>query len=159
MAEEINELQLVAFEMGNETYGVDISCVNEIIRMQEITRVPRTPEFVEGVINLRGRVIPVIDLRKRFGLEQIEETQNSRIIVVEVDNVTVGMIVDAVSEVLRLSTEQIDPPPPIFAGIDTDFIKGIGKMENGLIIILDLNQVLYKREKEELRSFEEEIKR
>ncbi len=153
----VSEKQLVVFNLSGETYGVDISAVHEIIRMQSITNIPRTPDFVEGVINLRGRIIPVIDLRKRFGLEQGETTQLSRIIVVEVDGITVGMIVDAVSEVLRLPANSIEPPPPVISGVAVEYIHGVGKLDEQLIILLDLNKVLEKEEKKQLEkeSFQE----
>jgi len=150
------EEQLVVFTLANETYGIDISAVNEIIRMQDITEVPRTPDFVEGVINLRGRIVPVIDLRKRFGLEVAEKTQASRIIVVEMDEVTVGMIVDSVSEVLRLPKENIEPTPPMVSGVDSAYLRGVGKWNDRLIILLDINKVLYKEEKEEMSQALEE---
>ncbi|NLL18587.1 MAG: chemotaxis protein CheW [Clostridia bacterium] len=141
------EEQLVVFQLGDETYGIEISAVHEIIRMQSITKVPRTPEFVEGVINLRGRIVPVIDLHKRFNLPLEEETAHSRIIVVEVKGVTVGMIVDSVSEVLRLPQANIDPPPPaITGGIETEYLRGVGKWEERLIILLDLDKVLEQSE-------------
>ncbi|MBC7344324.1 MAG: chemotaxis protein CheW [Clostridia bacterium] len=144
------EEQLVVFELCRETYGVDISSVHEIIRMQAITRVPGTPAFVEGVINLRGRIVPVIDLHKRFGLPPGEETQDSRIMVVEISGVTVGMIVDSVSEVLRLPVSNIEPPPPVVTGVDVAYLRGVGKWEDRLIILLDLEKVLYEQEKAEL---------
>lgn len=147
-----DEEQLVVFQLAGETYGVDISCVHEIIRMQAITEVPRTPEFVEGVINLRGRIVPVIDLHKRFGLPQQEETQNSRIMVVEVAGVTVGMIVDSVSEVLRLPASSIEPPPAVLAGVDVAYLRGVGKWQDRLIILLDLNRVLKDEENSALAA-------
>ncbi|MBC7341668.1 MAG: chemotaxis protein CheW [Clostridia bacterium] len=146
------EEQLVVFQLAGETYGVNISSVHEIIRMQEITKVPRTPDFVEGVINLRGRIIPVIDLRKRFNLPLQEKTQSSRIIVIEMDSVTVGMIVDSVSEVIRLPLDQIEPAPPMVGGVDAAYLRGVGKREKGLIVLLDLNQVLKREEKAELKD-------
>ncbi len=149
---ENGEEQLVVFQLAGETYGVDISSVHEIIRMQAITEVPRTPEFVEGVINLRGRIVPVIDLHKRFGLPAEEQTQNSRIMVVEVNGVTVGMIVDSVSEVLRLPKANIEPPPPVLSGVDVAYLRGVGKWQEQLIILLDLDKVLYDHEQKELQS-------
>lgn len=145
------EEQLVVFQLSGETYGIEIANVHEIIRMQDITDIPRTPDFVEGVINLRGRIIPVIDLRKRFGLEVSEYTQASRIIVVEVEGVTVGMIVDSVSEVLRLPTNNIEPPPAMVS-VDAAYLRGVGKLDEQLIILLDLNKVLEKDEKEQLKD-------
>src|SRR3990170_5348643 len=125
-------LQLVTFRLGNEEYSLDILSVQEIIRHMELTRVPRTPEFVDGVINLRGRVIPVLDLRKRFGLPSGERTNETRIIVVDVDNKTVGLKVDAVSEVLRLPADTVEPPPSLVTGMESDYIKGVGKLDGRL---------------------------
>ena len=146
------EEQLVVFNLSGETYGVDISAIREIIRMQVITEVPKTPDFVEGVINLRGKVIPVIDLHKRFDLPLAEETTNTRIMVVEVESITVGMIVDSVSEVLRISKDSIDPPPPVVSGVDSAYLRGVGKLHDKLIILLDLNQVLQEKEKKHLEE-------
>lgn len=147
------EEQLVVFQLGNETYGVDIAIVREIIRMQSITPVPRTPDFVEGVINLRGKVIPVIDLHKRFELPCGDETNDTRIIVVEVGEITVGMIVDSVSEVLRIASESIDPPPHVISsGVNTAYLRGVGKLEDRLIILLDLQKILHKEEHKELEE-------
>ncbi|MGI9951235.1 chemotaxis protein CheW [Moorellaceae bacterium AZ2] len=144
--------QLVVFQLAGETYGVDIAHVHEIIRLQPITEVPRTPDFVEGVINLRGRIIPVIDLHKRFGLPAAEASNNTRIMVVEVKGITVGMIVDAVSEVLRLPEENIEPPPPIIQGVDVAYLRGVGKWGDKLIILLDLDRVLRESEHEQLKE-------
>lgn len=147
-----NERQLVVFELAKETYGVDISRVQEIIRFQEITKVPKVPDFIEGVINLRGNVIPVIDLRKRFDFEEIEKTNATRIIVVEVDQYTVGMVVDAVSEVVRVNENSIEPPSNIIADIDTDYLSGVCKYEDKLIILLELSKVLSASQQAELAS-------
>jgi len=148
------ELQLVAFQLAQEVYGVDIAQVQEIIRMQPITKVPGAPDFVEGVINLRGRVIPVIDLRKRFRLPKGEETKSTRIIVVDVPPHTVGMIVDSVDEVLRLSEDKIEPPSPLIASIDTEYIEGGGeaRRETTSISSLTLPGVLTKEEKHALED-------
>ncbi|KKM12437.1 chemotaxis protein CheW [Clostridiales bacterium PH28_bin88] len=149
--------QLVVFQLAGETYGIDISSVHEIIRMQTITEVPRTPDFVEGVINLRGKIVPVIDLHKRFGLPVGEETQNSRIMVVEVNGVTVGMIVDSVSEVLRLPVANIEPPPPMLSSVDVAYLRGVGKWQEQLIILLDLDKVLYDHEQRQLLAKSQEL--
>ncbi|MDN5344591.1 MAG: purine-binding chemotaxis protein CheW [Clostridia bacterium] len=146
------EVQLVVFQLAGETYGVDINHVQEIIRMQSITQIPRTPAFIEGVINLRGRIIPVIDLHKRFDLPTAEITNNTRIMVVELGRVTVGMIVDSVSEVLRLPATSIEPPPPMISGIDVAYLKGVGKWEERLIILLDLDRVLQESEQRQLQQ-------
>lgn len=151
-AVNFNERQLVVFELAKETYGVDISRVQEIIRFQEITKVPKVPDFIEGVINLRGNVIPVIDLRKRFDFEEIEKTNATRIIVVEVDQYTVGMVVDAVSEVVRVNENSIEPPSNIIADIDTDYLSGVCKYEDQLIILLELSKVLSASQQAELAS-------
>jgi purine-binding chemotaxis protein CheW len=145
-------LQLVSFKLKEEEFGVDILQVQEIIRMQEITHVPNAPDFVEGVINLRGRVIPIVDLRKRFGLEHKEHGSATRIIVVMIGQVTVGLIVDEVSEVLRIPEDTVEPPPPIVAGIESDYIKGVGKLEDRLLILLDLNKILSREEKSSLKQ-------
>ena len=127
-------LQLVSFKVGSEEFGVDILKVQEINRMVEITRVPRTAEYVEGVINLRGKVIPIIDLRRRFGLKIKEVDTDTRIVVVDMDGNIMGMVVDSVSEVLRLQADSIEPPPEVVAGIDAEYIKGIAKLEDRLLI-------------------------
>ncbi len=121
------EHQLVVFELGKEHYGVDISAVEAIIKMQPITVVPHTPHFVEGVTNLRGSVLPVIDLRKRFNIAQDEISKNSRIVVIVLGKTKVGMIVDGVSEVLQIQEESIEPTPSMITSVDTTFITGIAR--------------------------------
>ncbi len=143
-------LQLVTFRLGNEEFSLDILRVQEIIRHMDLTRVPRTPEFVEGVINLRGRVIPVLDLRKRFGLPADERTNDTRIIVVDVDDRTVGLKVDAVSEVLRLPSDTVEPPPAIVTGTESEYIKGVGKLDGRLLILLDVAKILNRTERDAL---------
>ena len=144
------ENQIVVFELGSECYGVQISAVESIIRMQPVTRIPHSPQFVEGVTNLRGKVLPVVDLRKRFSLETQRETNNSRIIVVNVNDMVIGMIVDAVSEVLTIQDQMVEPPPSITASIDSAFIKGIAKIGERLVILLDLAKILSLQEQESL---------
>lgn len=139
-AEEL--LQLVSFNIGTEEFGVDILKVQEINRMVKITRVPQTPDYVEGVINLRGKVIPIIDLRKRFGLEVKEYDKNTRIVVVDIVGNIMGMVVDSVSEVLRIPKNTIEPPPQIVTGINTEYINGVAKLEDRLLIFLDLSKVI-----------------
>jgi purine-binding chemotaxis protein CheW len=133
--------QLVVFEVADESFGIDINAVQEIIRLQQITEVPRAPMHVKGVINLRGKVIPVVDLREKLGFMQGEETKSSRIVVVDIAGTTVGMIVDAVSEVLRISSEQIEEPSSIIESYE-QYLRGIGKVENRLVLLLDLEKVL-----------------
>ena len=142
------EMQLVVFELGDESYAVDISRVQDINRMQEITEIPHAPESVVGVINLRGRVIPVIDLRKRFGLPDAVHTKDTRIVVVHLEGNLIGVIVDAVSQVLRIPTDIVEPPSPVLAGVDSKYLRGIAKLDDRLVILLDLDFVLSRREQE-----------
>src|ERR1700716_3305273 len=145
-----DERQLVVFQLGAELYGVEISRVHEIIRLQKVTTVPRAPTFVEGVINLRGKVIPVVDLRKRFGLATADHTRATRIVVVEIGDQVVGMIVDGVSEVLRVQASTVEPPSPVVAGIDSEYLHGIAKLPERLVIMLDLDRVLAREERRAL---------
>ena len=149
-----NEQQLVVFDLSTEAYGVDIGAVREIIRLQDITRVPRTPEFVEGVINLRGKVIPVVDLRKRFGLPAEEESKENRIVVVDIGAQDIGVIVDAVTAVLRIATESVEPPASVITTADSDYLLGIAKLDSRLIILLDLEQVLTQDEHSALQEID-----
>ncbi|NJN98906.1 MAG: chemotaxis protein CheW [Anaerolineales bacterium] len=142
--------QLVVFGLANEQYGVDIATVESIITLQTITRIPQAPQFVEGVTNLRGHILPVIDLRRRFGLPPAEPTKATRIVVVEIDGNTVGMVVDAVSEVLGVSEEAIEPLSPLVNTVDSAFINGIVKVGERLIILLDLRKTLTAQEALEL---------
>jgi len=146
------ENQLVVFKLADEHYGVNIAAVEGIIKMQAITSVPHAPSFVEGITNLRGTVLPVMDMRKRFGLELRDENRDTRIIVVEMDGVTVGMVVDAVNEVLRVPDENIEPPSPMVTTVDSSFITGIAKVDERLIILLDLAKVLTIQEQAELKA-------
>ncbi len=135
-------LQLVTFSIGSEEFGVNILKVKEIIRTMEITKVPRAPDFVEGVINLRSIVIPIIDLRCRFELEAKEADSNTRIIVIEISEILIGFVVDSVSEVLRIPISTVEPPPPVVAGLDSDYVSGVGKLKDRLLILLDLDRLL-----------------
>jgi purine-binding chemotaxis protein CheW len=135
-------VQVATFHIGAEEYGVDISQIQEIIRMVEITHVPRTPEFMEGVINLRGQLIPIVDLRTRFGMPRVEPTKDTRIIVTDIGTKRVGIVVDSASEVLHIPLESIEEPPEMIAGIGADFLQGVGKMNDRLIILLDLTMVV-----------------
>jgi purine-binding chemotaxis protein CheW len=143
-------IQLVSFNLGEEEFGVDITKVKEINRMVEITRVPNTPEFVIGVINLRGKVIPIINLRHRLGMELVDHDKNTRIVVIEHENKTIGFIVDNVNEVLRISKNITEPPPQMSDNVDTQFITSIGKLEDRLLILLDLEKVIDKGSQLEL---------
>ena len=145
-----SEQQLVVFDLANEVYGMDIGVVLEIIRMQEITKVPRTPEFVEGIINLRGKIIPVVDLRKRFSLPVTDETADNRIVVVDIDGQGIGMVVDAVAEVMRITSGSIEPPSEAITTQESDYLLGIAKLDDRLIILLDMNKLLLKEERQAL---------
>ncbi len=136
------ERQLVVFDLGNEVYGINIGTVREIIRMQTVTFVPDAPEFVKGVINLRGRVIPVVDLRKRFGLPVAEPTSESRVLVVDIAGNDIGVIVDAVTEVQRIAETSIEPAASLVTTEDSYYIEGIAKVEDRLLILLDLDRAL-----------------
>lgn len=138
-----NDLQVVGFSIGKETFGVSLALVHEIVRVPEVTAVPEAPEFVEGVINLRGRIVPVVDLRKRFGEKQITTSKKNRILVTELDKRIVGVIVDSTSEVLKLKEEQVEPPPAdLLQDGESTYITGIARLNERLIILVDLKKVL-----------------
>ncbi|OGS20473.1 MAG: hypothetical protein A3J83_03485 [Elusimicrobia bacterium RIFOXYA2_FULL_40_6] len=146
--------QLVIFQLANEEYGIPINQIQEITHISEITRVPAMPDFVEGIINLRGKIIPVIDLRKRFLLDQKTRDEKSRIIVAEThtsedkqEKQSVGLIVDSVSEVKRFGSEQIENIPTTISKIESDYLSGIGKLNNRIVIILDLKKIMSDLEK------------
>lgn len=147
-----DEMQAVVFQLNEQTYGIDINSVLEIIRMEEITEIPRTPDFIEGVINLRGSVVAVLDLRKRFGLPAREITAHSRIIIVQVGDITFGMIVDAVQEVLRIAKDIIEPAPAMVNGVDAAYIHGIALQAERLIILLNQSRILYQHETDQLAN-------
>jgi purine-binding chemotaxis protein CheW len=144
------EGKYLTFSMADEEYGIGILKIKEIIGMMPITTVPQTPEFVKGVINLRGKVIPVIDLRLRFGMESIDYTDRTCIIVVEIEvtagTVQIGIVVDAVSEVLNVNGEDVEETPTFGAKLNTDYILGMAKMEGGVKILLDIDKVLSSEE-------------
>lgn len=146
------EQQLVIFDLAGEQYGVDIAAVEGIIKMQAITAVPRAPDFVTGVTNLRGKVLPVLDLRQRFRLPEAQAGRDTRIVVVEVGSATLGIIVDAVSEVLRVSGEAIEPPSPIVTTVDLAFLRGIARVGERLVILLDLAHILNQNEMSHLQA-------
>ncbi len=146
------ERQIVAFSLGSETYGVEIGQVREIIPVQKIVPVPRAPEFVEGIINLRGKVIPVLDLRKHFGFAKAEQTPEHRIVLTESNGESIGVIVDSVSSVLRISQDFIEPPASVITGDRIEYIKGIAKVDDSLIILLDLTRIISDAERRTLKD-------
>ncbi|MFC4775373.1 chemotaxis protein CheW [Paenibacillus sp. GCM10023252] len=149
------ELKVIVFALLNEEYGIEVDKVRTIERLSAITRVPKTPSFVKGVINLRGVVVPVIDLRGRFGLQEQAVTENSRIIVVAVQDLEVGFIVDSANDVIDIDTDTIDSPPEIVGGVKAKYLRGIAKLGEGrLLIMLNLAEVLNKSEIIQLEQIE-----
>ena len=146
------DYQVVGFRIGNETYGVRIGSVREIVRVPEITIVPNAPEAIEGVINLRGKIIPVMDLRKRFGSAGLQPDKKNRILVVELENRLLGLIVSSDSEVLKIPPSEIEPPGTVFAEGESSYVTGVGKLKGRLIILLDIARLLRQPE---FKKFEE----
>lgn len=144
----VHEGKYLTFVLGREEYGIEILKVREIIGLMDITSVPQTPDYMKGVINLRGKVIPVIDLRLKFSMPEEEHTQETCVIVVEVDNTLIGTIVDSVSEVSDIGSDAIEEKPHLGQGIDTDFIMGLGKVKGKIVILLDIEKVLSAEELE-----------
>ena len=140
---------LVTFRLGSGEYAIDIMQAKEIIKMEKITLIPNAPDFVEGVINLRGNIIPIIDLKKRFNLEETEGDKNTGIIIVKIEDVDMGIIIDAISKVVSIANSDIQPPPPMLSGIGQEYIKGVGKLEDKLLVVLDLEKLFTTDEEEE----------
>jgi purine-binding chemotaxis protein CheW len=151
------ELQIVGFRIGNETYGVLIGAVREIVRVPEITAVPSAPDTVEGVINLRGKIIPVMDLRKRFGHTEISSDKKNRILVVELDSKLLGLIVNSASEVLKIPPSDIEAPGSVFADGESGYVTGVGKLKGRLIILLDISKLLHRPELKRLEEAAETV--
>jgi purine-binding chemotaxis protein CheW len=149
------ELQLVAVKLSDEEYGIPIMQVQEIVRLLDTTRVPGLPDFIEGVINLRGKIIPLIDLRKRFKLGCRENCEEMRIVVVSIENQSIGLIVDAVSEVIRVIADNIEPIPPTISHIGPEYLTGVAKLEKRIIILLSLEKILNEIEKGSLTKIDE----
>jgi purine-binding chemotaxis protein CheW len=141
-----DSMQLVSFKLSDETYGIEITRIREIILVGEITQVPETPHYIKGLINLRSTVIPVIDLRSRFGLPEGTLTGESRIMVLNVGNRTIGIVVDAVSEVLRVAGDQISPAPPTVASLGNEYMTGLVRLDEQLLILLDVDQLFGEEE-------------
>jgi purine-binding chemotaxis protein CheW len=144
--EAAGTMQLVSFRLAQEEYGIEITHVREIILLGDITRVPQTPEYIKGLINLRSSVIPIVDLRLRLGLPRGERTDDTRIMVVNVAGKTIGIVVDAVSQVLRISRDQITPPPATVAGLGREFLRGLVKLDERLLILLDIDEILTREQ-------------
>jgi purine-binding chemotaxis protein CheW len=151
------ELQVVGFRIGEETFGVRIGSVREIVRVPEITSVPNAQETIEGVINLRGKIIPVVDLRKRFGQIEIVADKKNRILVVELDSKLVGLIVNSASEVLKIPPSEIESPGSVFADGESSYVTGVGKLKGRLIILLDISKLLHRPEFKKLEEAAEPV--
>ncbi|HYL11243.1 MAG TPA: chemotaxis protein CheW [Candidatus Acidoferrales bacterium] len=151
------ELQVVGFRIGEETFGVRISTVREIVRVPEITAVPNAPDYIEGVINLRGKIIPVMDLRKRFGIKNVEPNKKNRILVVELENKVVGLIVNSASEVLKIPPSDIEMPNTMFQEGELSYVTGVGKLKGRLVILLDIGKLLQRGELRRLEQVGEAV--
>jgi purine-binding chemotaxis protein CheW len=151
------ELQVVGFRIGEDTFGVRIGSVREIVRVPEITSVPNAQETIEGVINLRGKIIPVVDLRKRFGQIEIVADKKNRILVVELDSKLVGLIVNSASEVLKIPPSEIESPGSVFADGESSYVTGVGKLKGRLIILLDISKLLHRPEFKKLEEAAEPV--
>jgi purine-binding chemotaxis protein CheW len=151
------DIQVVGFRIGDETYGVPIGTIREIVRVPSITAVPNAPESIEGVINLRGKIIPVMDLRKRFHQAEIKSDKKNRILVVELENRLLGLIVNSASEVIKIPPSEIAAPGIVFADADSSYVTGVGKLHGRLIILLDIAKLLYRPELKRLEEAAESV--
>lgn len=142
LSEDTQKGKYLTFTVGNEFYGIEIYHVTEIIGIQEITEVPELPDYIRGIINLRGKIIPVIEVRLRFGMVSEDYTDRTCIIVIDIEDISVGLIIDSVSEVLSISEDNIVPPPETKAGFHSDYVKGIGKAHDGVKLLLDCKKLL-----------------
>jgi len=150
----VKKNQVVRFMVGKESFGIDIARIQEIVIVPEITGIPDTPDFLEGIINLRGKIVSIIDLRKRLKVNGAERNKKNRILVTELDGKVVGLIVDEVSEVLKLNPDNIEPPPEMVNSAGAEYITGIGKLEDRIILLLDLGRVLKAEELASLDTHE-----
>lgn len=156
--EHVEDIKVIVFRLHNEEYGVDVHQVKSIERLEAITPVPRTPRFVKGVINLRGVVIPILDLRERFGLTSEIYTESTRIIIVMIDHLEMGLIVDSATDVLDIPMNAIEPPPQIVGSLEIAYLKGVAKLEDRLLILLNPSQVLDAEEMQQLEQFEGSVR-
>lgn len=148
---DLNEIQMTIFKLGNEKYAVPIMSIQEIIMPQKVTHIPKSPDWVEGVINLRGQIIPIIDARKKLQLEVTVKSTESRIMVLDIEHEVIGLIVDEVEEVIHLKTEDVEPTP-VDMGEDSDFLWGVGKYQNGLLILINPEKFLSHVEANDLKK-------
>ncbi|HTD21774.1 MAG TPA: chemotaxis protein CheW [Terriglobales bacterium] len=148
-------LHVIGFSIGRETFGVPIELVHQIVGVPEITAVPESPDCVEGVINLRGKIVSIVDLRKRFGEKEIQKHRKNRVLVVEVNGKMVGLIVDSASEVLKIPHSEIEQPPSVFEEGELNYVTGVGKLNGRLIILVDLTKILQRGELRRVGEFAE----
>lgn len=145
--------QFVGFKLGKEKYAIDIMVIEEILRKTEITPVPKAPDFIQGIINIRGRVIPVVDLKNKLNLGMVDDSQTSRIIITNIGGKKVGFLVDEVDEVLRIEKDTIEDAPALAVNIDSQYIKGVAKTEGGMVILLDITKIFSPFEQKQFNSF------
>ncbi|WP_047151664.1 chemotaxis protein CheW [Aneurinibacillus tyrosinisolvens] len=150
----VEEIKVIVFRLKDEEYGVEVNQVKSIERLEHITRVPRTPAFVKGVINLRGVVTPILDLRRRFGLEETQYNETTRVIIVAVEEIEVGLIVDSANDVIDIPVTAIEPPPEVVGGIEAVYLRGVAKLDKRLLILLNLDKVLNTEELKQLERIE-----
>ncbi|GEL06678.1 chemotaxis protein CheW [Salisediminibacterium halotolerans] len=148
------DVKVIVFLLKDEEYGVEVEQVRSIERLEHVTRVPSTPDFVEGVINLRGVVTPIIDLRKRFGIEEAPHSESTRVIIVTVNQMDVGLVVDSANDVIDIARDAVEPPPEVVGGLEAEYIRGVAKLEKRLLILLNLEKVLNPNELQELQEIE-----
>ncbi|MBZ5526920.1 MAG: chemotaxis protein CheW [Acidobacteriia bacterium] len=141
-----NDFHVIGFRIGEESYGIPISMVREIVRVPNITAVPNAPETILGVINLRGKIVPVMDLRKRFGLGELHADKKSRILVVDLENRLLGLFVNSASEVLKIPSSEVEPPASMFSDGESGYVTGVGKLKGRLIILLDIAKLLLRQD-------------
>lgn len=152
--EIVGEVKVIVFRLKDEEYGVEVGQVKSIEKLEHITRVPRTPKFVKGVINLRGVVTPIIDLRNRFELEESVYSESTRVIIVAVGELEVGLIVDAANDVIDIAVDAIEPPPEVVGGVEAAYLRGVAKLDKRLLILLNLDKVLSTEEIKQLDAIE-----
>ncbi|WP_411955469.1 chemotaxis protein CheW [Alkalibacillus sp. S2W] len=154
MSEVMQDDKVIVFKLKDEEYGIPIEHVGSIERIFNITRVPRAPKFVKGVMNLRGVITPIIDLRERFGLETVEQTESTRIIIIHVGDKSIGVIVDAANDVVDVPQEKVEPSPEVVGAVNADYIRGVAKIDQRLLILLNLEKVLSEEEFDELSTID-----
>ncbi|GED13143.1 chemotaxis protein CheW [Aneurinibacillus migulanus] len=150
----VEEIKVIVFRLKDEEYGVEVNQVKSIERLEHITRVPRTPQFIKGVINMRGIVTPIVDLRRRFGIEEAAYNETTRVIIVAIGEIEVGLIVDSANDVIDIPINAIEPPPEVVGGIEAVYLRGVAKLDRRLLILLNLNKVLNTDEIKQLENIE-----